>query len=57
MTNKEVVETIYGKHSKYEIVKKSTMLSTEYYIYKNGKYHRGSFSTLKTAVEAAQTEG
>jgi hypothetical protein len=57
MTDKEVVETIYGKHSKYEIIKKSNVLGSEYYIYKNSKYHRGSFSTLRAAVEAAQAEG
>jgi hypothetical protein len=58
MTNsKNVVEKIYGKHAVYEIVKSSGLLSSTYSIYKNGKYHRGSFSSLSAAVEAAKKEG
>lgn len=59
MSDKEVVEVIYGKHAKYEIVKKkgSLLSSIEYFIYKNGEYHRGSFSSLSAAVEAAKKEG
>lgn len=53
-----VVETIYGKYSKFEIVKKtSTFGNPKFYIYKNGDYHRGSFSSLRAAVKAAQAEG
>jgi hypothetical protein len=55
----KVVETLYGKHSKYEIVKTEGGLlsSTFYSIYRNGEYHRGSFSSLAAAVDAAKREG
>lgn len=59
MSDKEVVEVIYGKHAKYEVVKDrgGILSSPQYYIYKNGKYHRGSFDSLAAAVEAARKEG
>jgi len=59
MNDKDVVEVIYGKHSKYEIVRNrgGLLTSTTYSIHKNGKYHRGSFSSLAAAVEAARKEG
>lgn len=58
MGNKTVIETLYGKYSKYEVVKKSSMWgSPKFYIHKDGKPHRGPFSTLAAAVEAAQKEG
>lgn len=58
MAEKEVVETIYGKMSKYEIVKDPGGLfgDPKFYIRKNGKPFKGSYSTLKAAVEAAQRE-
>lgn len=57
MGTKEVVETIYGKYSKFEIVKESsTFGSPRFYIRKNGKPYRGSFSSLSAAVEAARRE-
>lgn len=59
MADKDVVEVIYGKHSKYEIVRSKGNLisSTTYSIHKNGEYHRGSFDSLAKAVEAAKEEG
>ena len=58
MSGKEVVEVIYGKNNKYEVVKETAMISDpKYHIYKDGKYYRGSFSSLRDAVEAAQKEG
>ncbi len=56
MGDKTVVETIYGKYSKFEIVKDSGLISTKFYIRKDGKPHRGSFSSLAAAVEAARRE-
>ncbi len=57
MSDSKVVETIYGKYSKYEIVKQSRILSgPTFYIHKDGEPHRGSFSSLKDAVEAAKKE-
>ena len=56
MGSKTVVETIYGKYSKFEIVKDSGVMSTKFYVRKDGKPHRGSFSSLAAAVEAAKKE-
>jgi hypothetical protein len=51
MAEKDVVETVYGKYYKYEIVRDGVKF------YRDGKYHRGSFSSLHDAVEAAKQEG
>jgi hypothetical protein len=57
MADSVVVETIFGKYSKFEIVKKtSTFGSPEFYVRKDGKPHKGSFSSLKAAVESAQKD-
>jgi hypothetical protein len=48
---------IYGKYNKFEIIKKTSIWSgPKFYIDKDGKYHRGSFSSLKDAVEAAKKD-
>jgi hypothetical protein len=59
MSDKEVVETVYGKRHKYEIVKSpgGLLTSATFSIYRDGQYHRGSFSSLKDAVAAANKEG
>lgn len=56
MGTKTVVETIYGKYSKYEIIKDSGTFSSSFYIDKDGSYHRGSFSSLSDAVRAAEKD-
>lgn len=56
-SNKDVVETVYGKHSIYEIFRSNGILKTDYHIYKNGKYHRGAFDSVSRAVEVARGEG
>jgi hypothetical protein len=58
MADKIVVETIYGKFSKYEIVKDlgDAFSGPKFYIYQDGKYHRGSFPSLREAVETAKTD-
>jgi hypothetical protein len=53
MPKKEVVETVYGKYSKFEVIKSSDVFSTSFYVYKDGKYYKGSYSSLRAAVEAA----
>lgn len=55
----EVVETIYGKYHKYEItrVPGGLLSNTKFYILKDGKPYRGSYSSLRDAVEAAKKEG
>ncbi|MBV5273972.1 MAG: hypothetical protein JZU52_10115 [Lamprocystis purpurea] len=59
MSEHEVVETIYGKYSKYEIVKESGGVfgSPKFYIRKDGKPFKGSYSSLAAAVDAAKREG
>ena len=59
MEEKEIVETVFGKHNKYEIVRSrgSLLESPKYWIYKNGKLYRGTFASLSVAVEAAKGEG
>lgn len=54
MASKKVVETVYGKHSKYEVVKHSGVLSTKYFVLKDGSRASGNFSSLKAAVEWAE---
>lgn len=54
MASKKVVETVYGKYSKYEIVKKSSAFSTKFYVRKDGDVASGKFSSLKDAVEWAE---
>jgi hypothetical protein len=53
----EVIETIYGKLHKFEIIKDSRTFTTKFLIYRDGKYYRGEFSSLKDAVEVARKEG
>ena len=59
MDGQNVVETIYGKRHKYEIVKSSggLLTSTSFSIYRDGTYYKGSFGSLADAVEAAEKEG
>ena len=57
MADKKLMETVYGKHHKYEIYRRETMFSFEYFIYKDGKYHKGSYDSLAKAVQAAKEEG
>lgn len=54
MASTKVVETVYGKYSKYEIVKKSGTFSTKFYVRKDGDVASGKFSSLKAAVEWAE---
>lgn len=59
MAEKNVMETIYGKYHKFEIVKDpgGVFGSIKFYIYKDGKYFKGSYSSLADAVQAARDEG
>lgn len=58
MAAREIVDTFYGKHSKYEVVRVpgGVFDKTKYYVYKDGKHHRGSFGSLRDAAEAARDE-
>ncbi|MBV2137112.1 MAG: hypothetical protein KUF79_09915 [Candidatus Thiodiazotropha sp. (ex Ctena orbiculata)] len=59
MSSDKVVETVYGKHAKYEIVQKEGGVfgSSKYYVRKNGSPHRGPYSSLRDAVAAAEKDG
>ena len=54
-----VIEAIYGKHHKSEIVKDSGGVfgSIKFYIRKDGRAFKGSYSSLAAAVQAAKDEG
>jgi hypothetical protein len=56
---KEIVETVYGKYNKYEIMKESggVFTSPKFYVYKDGKPFKGSFSSLRDAIEVAKNPG
>ena len=54
--SESVVEIIYGKTSKYEIVKKSGMLSTDIVLRKDGDFV-GSYGSVQAAVDAANKKG
>ena len=58
MSDKVVVEIVYGKYSKFEVVETSGLLSSpSFSIYRDGKYYKGSYNSLAAAVEAAKREG
>ena len=59
MSDKELMEKVYGKHHIYEIYKKGGGVfgSPKYYVYRDGEPYLGSFSSLREAVERAQREG
>ena len=55
----EVVETLYGKTSKYEVVRHPRaggFLRTEFYVLRDGKSFSGPYNDLRDAVEKAEKE-
>jgi hypothetical protein len=54
-----IIETIYGKRHKFDIIKSpgGMLSSTSFYIHKDGKPFKGPYSDLSRAVEAAKQEG
>jgi len=59
MGDHNVVETVYGKHHKYEIVKKAggVFSDSKYSVLRDGKPFKGSYASLADAVEAAKDAG
>ena len=59
MSDLKVVETIYGKHHKFEIVKEpgGVFGDVKFYVRKDGKPFKGSYSSLAAAVQAALQAG
>lgn len=58
MSEGTVVETVYGKYCKYEVVKKpgGVFTSAQFFIRKDGKPHKGPYGSLRDAVRAAEKE-
>lgn len=51
---RKLIETLYGKRSKYEIYRSETLLSHEFVIYRDGDYWKGTYDSLAKAVDAAK---
>ncbi|MFV0410743.1 MAG: hypothetical protein ACK5LJ_13940 [Paracoccus sp. (in: a-proteobacteria)] len=54
--SKTLIETVYGKYSKYEVFRSSGTFSTDIYLYKDGK-NIGKYSSVEAAVKAAKDKG
>jgi hypothetical protein len=54
-----VIETIYGKYSKFEIKREEGgfFSDAKFRIYRDGKYYKGAYSSLTDAVDAVRKEG
>lgn len=56
--SKKLIETVYGKRSKFEIYEvPKSFGGKEFIIHKDGIYWKGTFDSLAKAVERAKTEG
>jgi hypothetical protein len=53
---KTVIEVVYGKYAKYEIVKDTGFWGSEIKLYKDGKY-LSSYDSVSAAVDAAKKKG
>nr|WP_093186098.1 hypothetical protein [Thiocapsa sp. KS1] len=57
MADQQLRETVNGKYSRFDVFEQTSLLgSPKYYVKKNGKPHRGSFSRFDDAVDAAREE-
>lgn len=54
LAKKVIVETRYGDRGKYAVVKTSDLLSTAYYIEKDGQQYSSYFSSLRDAIKASE---
>ena len=53
--SKEVVEVVYGKHEKYEVIKDTSVFtSPKYFVQSSSGKTSGTFSSLAAAVEWAE---
>ena len=56
--SKEVVEVIYGKVHKYEVIRdKGLVFETKFYVHRDGNSFKGPYSSLAKAVEVAKQAG
>ena len=58
MAKKEIVDTVRGKYSRFDVVKTpgGIFSSPKFSIHKNGHYHRGMFGSRSDAFAAARQE-
>ena len=49
-----IVEVIYGKHCRYEVIKSSALFGTSYLVRRSDGKTSGTFSRLDRAVSWAQ---
>jgi hypothetical protein len=54
ITSEKIVDTFSGNQCKYEIVEKSTLFRSEFYVKKDGEVISYNFSSLKEAMEWAK---
>jgi hypothetical protein len=52
----DLVHTIFGKVSKFEIYRNKKFLGWEFYVYRDGKYWAGTFSSLREAVNYTENK-
>jgi hypothetical protein len=54
--SKQVIEVIYGKHLRYEVIRSTSLFDTKYYVHtSDGRIH-GSFRALDRAVQWAHRQ-
>ena len=58
MADKEHMVTVHGKHHTFQVVKDrgGPFSATKYYVRRDDRPHRGSFSSLADAVRAAHED-
>ena len=49
--SKQVVEVIYGKHLRYDVIRSTSLFDTKYYVHTSDGQNHGSFSALDRAVQ------
>jgi hypothetical protein len=54
--SKEVIEVIYGKHLRYDIVRSTSFFDTKYYVRTSDGRMHGLFSGLDRAVQWAHEQ-
>lgn len=54
--SKEVVEVIYGKHLRYDVIRSKSFFGTTYYVHTSDGRTHGSFSGLDRAVQWAHEQ-
>ncbi len=54
--SKEVVEVIYGKHLRYDVIKSKSIFDATYYVRTSDGRTHGSFGRLDRAVQWANEQ-